>query len=154
MGGRRGMNVWTVLVIYSSWHEIVSRKRLHVTCQCHVFSQFRSEAAGMIPNQAKVKMFSVHWSVYIFFVVWMRTGSGSLWLLRLSPVLRPETSSHEPGPGSVLGSRHFYLVYWGLFVKKGILQVIILFWCLLLLKLYSDSKTLFTEDYSKSFYIF
>ena len=30
----------------------------------------------------------------------------------LSPVLRPETISHEPGPGSVRGSRHFYLVYW------------------------------------------
>ena len=64
---------------YSSSHETVSRKRLRVTCQCR-------DVPEMIPNQYKVKkkMFSVHRSVHIFLAVWMRTGSGSLWLLTVS----------------------------------------------------------------------
>ena len=108
MGGRRGMNVWTALVTH------------HDMRLCHARGSVSRVSVVTCRKQLKWYPISIKWKrkcsqsteVFIFSSPcgWGRGAEVSdSWL---SPVLRPETISHEPGPGSVRGSRHFYLVYW------------------------------------------
>lgn len=141
MGGRRGMNVWTALVTHHDMKLCHARGSMSRVSVMFSVSFVRKQLKWYpLPTQAKVKMFSVHRSVHFSpSFGWGRVAEVSDCLQFSGP--RQVLMSRVQGP---CWAQHTFTWFTEDFLReKGILQVIILFWCLLLLlKWCSDSQTL------------
>ena len=131
---------------YSSWHESVSRKRLHVTWNVlNSFGSDKDTSSDAVWNDTRNKVINCSQSTEVFPFC---SGAEVCSLLTVS---RSQTRDKFSWAGSVLrGWRHFYLVYWGrlgLFVRKmdSSNNLMLQFWCLLLFKWCSVSKHTFLE---------
>ncbi len=116
MGGRQSMNVWTVLVTHH--HTKLCHARGSMSRVSVMFSvSFVRKQLKWYPIRLWLKWkCSQSTEVFIFSSCgWGRVAevSDSWDCLQFSGP-RQVLMSRVQDPGSVLGSRHFYLVYWGL----------------------------------------
>ena len=113
---------------YSSWHESVSRKRLHVTWNVlNSFGSNKDTSSDAVWNDTHSKVINCSQSTEVFpFCSGAEVCSLLSWL---APVLRPETSSHEPGPCCAAGDTFTWFTEddWDFLWEKWILQIILCF---------------------------